>query len=56
MFYQCGPIDHFTHVAGPVVQSSTESEYNESFTSGMALSYFSMLNNDCMNKDTDGVP
>ena len=26
--YQCGPIDHCTHVQVPVSQSSSESEYN----------------------------
>ena len=28
IFYQDGPIDHFTHVTGPVAQQITESEYN----------------------------
>ena len=28
IFYQGGPIDHDTHVPGPVAQSSAESEYN----------------------------
>ena len=28
IFYQGGPIDHGTHVLGPVAQSSVESEYN----------------------------
>ena len=37
MFYQGGPIDHCTHVPGPVSQSSAESEYNSSFTAIMAL-------------------
>ena len=27
IFYQGGPIDHGTHVPGPVAQSSAESEY-----------------------------
>ena len=26
VFYQGGPIDHFTHIPGPVAQSSAESE------------------------------
>ena len=30
IFYQGGPIDHGTHVPGPVAQSSAESEYNSS--------------------------
>ena len=28
ILYQGGPIDHGTHVPGPVAQSSAESEYN----------------------------
>ena len=28
IFYQGGPIDHGTHVPGPVAQYSSESEYN----------------------------
>ena len=28
IFYQGGPIDHGTHVPGPVAQFSAESEYN----------------------------
>ena len=30
IFSQGGPIDHGTHVPGPVAQSSAESEYNAS--------------------------
>ena len=33
IFYQGEPIDHGTHVLGPVSQSSTESEYNAACTS-----------------------
>ena len=43
IFYQGGPIDHGTHVPGPVAQSSAESEYNAACTAGMALSHFRML-------------
>ena len=43
IFYQCGPIDHGTHVPGPVAQSSVESDYNAACTVGMALSHFRML-------------
>ena len=32
IFYQGGPIDHGTHVPGPVAQSSAEIEYNAAFT------------------------
>ena len=37
IFYRSGPIDHGTHVTGPVDQSSAESEYNIACTAGMAL-------------------
>ena len=43
IFYQGGPIDHGTHVLGPVEQYSSESEYNAVCTAGMALSHFRML-------------
>ena len=42
-FYQGGPIDHGTHVPGPVDQSSAESEYNAAYTVGLALAHFRML-------------
>ena len=32
IFYQGGPIEHVTHVPGPVSQSSAESEYNAACT------------------------
>ena len=35
IFYKCGPIEHGTHVPGPVSQSSAESEYNAACTAGM---------------------
>ena len=35
ILYQGGPIDHGTHVTGPVAQSSAESEYNAACTAGM---------------------
>ena len=34
IFYQCVPIDHGTHVPGPVAQSSAESEDNAACPSG----------------------
>ena len=43
IFYQGGPIDHVTHVPGPVAQSSAESEYNAECNAGMALAHFRML-------------
>ena len=42
IFYQGGPIDHGTHVPGPVAQSSVESEYNAACTAGMDLARFRM--------------
>ena len=56
IFYQSGPIEHGTHVPGPVAQSSAESEYNAACTVGMALAYFSLLINELLNKDPDIVP
>ena len=55
-FLQGGTIDHGTHVPGPVVQSSAESEYNAACTVGMALSHFRMLIHEFLNKDPDIVP
>ena len=43
IFYQGGPIDHGTHVPGPVAKSSAEIEYNEACTKGMALAHCRML-------------
>ena len=56
IFYQGGPIDHGTHVPGPMAQSSAESEYNAACTAGMALAHFRMLINELLNKDLDIVP
>ena len=54
--YQGGPIDHVTHVPGPVSQCSAESEYNAACTAGMALSHFRMLVHEFLNEDPDMVP
>ena len=43
IFYQCGTIDHGTHVLVPVAQSGAESEYNAAFIAGMDLAHFRML-------------
>ena len=51
IFYQGGPIDHVTHVPGPVAQSSVESEYNTECTAGLALAHFRMLIHELLNKD-----
>ena len=56
IFYQGGPIDHGTHVPGPVAQSSVESEYNAACTAGMALAHFRILIHELLNKDPDIVP
>ena len=54
--YQGGPIDHGTHVPGPVAQYSAESEYNAACTAVMALAHFWMLVNELLNVDPDMVP
>ena len=56
IFYQGGPIDHVTHVPGPVAQSSAESEYNAACTAGMSLAHFSMLIHELFNNDPYIVP
>ena len=56
IFYQVGPIDHGTHIPGPVAQSSVEIQYNAACISGMYLAHFRMLINELFNKDTDIVP
>ena len=53
IFYQGEKIDLGTHVPGPVAQSSAESEYNASCTSGMALENFRMSIHEFLNKDLD---
>ena len=56
VFYQVVPIDHFTHILGPVAQPSIESEYNVECNTGTATEHFRILNNEFMNKDTYVVP
>ena len=56
IFYQGGPIDHGTHVPGPVAQYSADIEYNAVCTAGMALAHFRMLIHELLNKDPDIVP
>ena len=56
IFYQGVPIDHGTHVPGPVAQSSAESEYNAACTAGMALAHFRILVHELLNEDPDMVP
>ena len=55
IFYQGGPIEHGTHVPGPVAQSISGSEYNSACTAGMALEHLRMLINEFLSKDTDIV-
>ena len=56
IYYQGGPIDHGTHVPGPVAKSSAESEYNSACTVGMALANFRMLVHELLNEYPDMVP
>ena len=56
IFYQGRPIDHGTHVPGPVARSSAESEYNAACTAGMDLAHFRMLVHELLNKDPNIVP
>ena len=49
IFYQGGPIDHGTHVPGPVSQSSAEREYNAACTAEMALAHSRMLIHELIN-------
>ena len=53
--YQGRPIEHGTHVLGPVAQSNAESEYNEACTAVMALAHFRMLIHELLNEDRDMV-
>ena len=56
IFYQGGPIDHGTHVPGPVAQSNVESEYNAACTTRMVLAHSGMLIHEFLNKDPEIVP
>ena len=49
IFYKGGPIDHGTHVPGPVAKSSAENEYNTACTAGMDLAHFGMLVHELLN-------
>ena len=50
IFNKVGPIDHGTHVPGPVAQSGAGNEYNAACTVGMALAHFRMLIHEFYNK------
>ena len=56
IFYQDVPIDHGTHVSGPVSQSSTEIDYNAACTAEMDLAHFRTLIHELLDKDLDVVP
>ena len=56
IFYQGGPIDHGTHVPGPVAQYSAESEYNSACTAGTDLAHFRMLVHKLLNESPYMVP
>ena len=56
IFYQGEPIDHGTHVPGPVAQSSAENEYNAACNAGMALAYFRILIHEFLNEDPEMIP
>ena len=55
-FYQGGSIDHYTHVPGPVDQSSAESEYNAACTAIMSLAHFRTINSKFLKNYPDLVP
>ena len=55
IFYQCGPIDHGTHIPVLLYQSSTGSEYNKSCTAGMVLAHFRMVIHELLSKNPDIV-
>ena len=55
LFYQCAPIDNWTHVTVTVSQSSSESDYIAACTAVMAVTHFRILNNELMNKYPDMV-
>ena len=56
IFYQGGPIDHGTHVPGPVAESRAYSDYNSSCTVGMAVAHFRMLVHELLIEDPYIVP
>ena len=55
ILYQGGPIDHATHITGPVSQSSAESDYSVACTAEMDLVHYRMLIHEFLNKDLDIV-
>ena len=56
IFYQGGPIDHWTHFPGNFSQSGAESEYNAACTVETDSAHFRMLIHESLNKDLDIVP
>ena len=55
IFYQGGPIEHGTHVPGPVAQYSAESKYNAACTARIDLAHFRRLIHELWNNDADIV-
>ena len=51
IFYQGRPINHGTHVPGPVYQSSSENDYNAACTAVMPFANLRRLINELLNKD-----
>ena len=56
LLYQGEPIDHCTHVPGPVAQYSTKIEHSASCNQVMVLTHFRMLNNELINIDPGVFP
>ena len=56
VFYQGEKIYHVTHVPGPVSQSSAETGYNATYTSGITLAHLRMLIHELLSKDPDIFP
>ena len=55
ILYQGVPIDHSTNIPRPVDQSSAESDYNATCTTGITLAYFRMLIHELLDKYPDIV-
>ena len=52
IFYQGGPNEHGTNVTVPTAQSSSESDHDAACTEGTAVTYFRMLIDELLNKNT----
>ena len=56
IFYYVRPIDHVTHVPGPVSQPIADIEYIEAHTAGMDSAHVRMLIHELLSNDPDIVP